>query len=108
MINAFLLLRELRGNLRLNRAKLDEIQRKKLQDLLKHAYEHVPYYRRLFSSAGVDPTAIKTVEDLARIPTTNKLTLQSLSPEEILARGIKVDQCVTDVTSGSTGIPLQV
>lgn len=108
MINAVILLRKLRGNFRLPRKKLEEIQRKKLQDLLKHAYENVPYYRRLFRSAGVEPNAIKGLEDLARIPTTNKLTLQSLAAEEILARGIKINSCVVDVTSGSTGIPLKV
>jgi phenylacetate-CoA ligase len=108
VIKAFLLLRELRGNLKLDKAKLEEIQRKKLKDLLKHAYENVPYYRKLFDSAGVEPTIIKGVEDLARIPTTEKLTLQSLAAKEILAQGIKIDRCITDVTSGSTGIPLQV
>src|SRR5512136_390332 len=108
MLNSLFLLRKLRGNLKLNRAELEEIQRKKLKDLLKHAYENVPYYRKLFASTGIEPTAIKGVEDLALIPTTDKLTLQSLAPEEILARGMRVDRCVTDVTSGSTGIPLHV
>jgi phenylacetate-CoA ligase len=108
MLNSLFLLKKLRGNLRLNRAQLEEIQRKKLKDLLKHAYENVPYYCKLFASAGIEPTAIKGVEDLARIPTTKKLTLQSLTLEEILAQGIKIDRCITDVTSGSTGIPLQV
>lgn len=108
MINAFLLLRKLRGNLKLSRAELEEIQRKQLKDLLRHAYENVPYYRKVFTSAGLEPTAIKGVEDLSRIPTTDKLTLQSLTPEEILSRGIKISGCITDVTSGSTGIPLQV
>jgi len=108
MLNSLFLLRKLRGNLKLNKAELEEIQRKKLKDLLKHAYENVPYYRKLFASAGIEPNSINGIEDLSRIPITDKLTLQSLAPEEILARGMRVDRCVTDVTSGSTGIPLHV
>ena len=108
MLNSLFLLRKLRGNLKLNRAELEEIQRKKLKDLLKHTYENVPYYRKLFASAGIEPNSINGIEDLSRIPITDKLTLQSLAPEEILARGMRVDRCVTDVTSGSTGIPLHV
>lgn len=45
---------------------------------------------------------------MAKIPTTNKLKLQSLKNEEILAKGIDIDRCICDVTSGSTGIPLHV
>jgi phenylacetate-CoA ligase len=108
LLTSILLFRRLRNNLSLPKADLEAIQVGKLKALISHAYENVPYYRKLFACAGIEPNAIKGVEDLARIPTTDKLTLQSQAAEEILARGIKRDRCVTDVTSGSTGIPLQV
>ena len=38
---------------------------KRLRALLVHAHRHVPYYRTLFGAAGVDPAAIRRVEDLA-------------------------------------------
>jgi phenylacetate-CoA ligase len=101
-------LRKLQRNLELSGAQLEEIQRQKLRALLRHAYENVPYYRNLFVSAGAVPEDIHGVEDLPKIPTTSKFKLQSLGPEEIPARGIDPRECISDVTSGSTGIPLQV
>lgn len=101
-------LRRLRKNLRLRKDELEAIQRKKLLRLIKHAYENVPYYQTLFTSAGIRPIDIKGVEDLAKIPTTDKLKLQSIPIDKILAKGIDCDSCVSDVTSGSTGIPLNV
>ena len=108
MLAPTFILRKLRGNLKLQRAKLEAIQREKLLALINYAYENVPYYRALFASVGIKPADIKVVEDLAKLPTTSKLRLQSLTMEEILAKGINIDRCLSDVTSGSTGIPLRV
>lgn len=102
------MLRKLRNNLGLQRSKLEAIQRSKLFSLINHAYENVPYYRALFTSAGVKPADIKGVEDLQKIPTTSKLRLQSLTMDEILSRVVDITRCASDVTSGSTGIPLRV
>lgn len=35
-------------------AEIRALQARKLADLLLHAYRHVPYYRRVFESAGID------------------------------------------------------
>jgi phenylacetate-CoA ligase len=108
LLTSILLFRKLRNNLSLPKADLEAIQVGKLKALISHAYENVPYYRKLFASAGIKPADIKGVEDLAKIPTTSKLKLQSLKSEEILARNVDLDRCISDVTSGSTGIPLRV
>ncbi len=102
------MLRRLRENLRLQRAELEALQRRKLTALINHAYENVPYYRDLFASAGINPVDIKGVEDLPKIPTTSKIKLQSVPRGQIMARGKDINGCVEDVTSGSTGIPLHV
>lgn len=88
--------------------KLEEIQRKKLRRMIKHAYENVLYYRRLFESVGVRPEDIKTVEDLQKIPITTKEQLQKLEPKEIIAKGVNPNRCRKLTTSGSTGIPLLI
>ncbi len=108
MLNSALLLQRMRANVWLSKQELEAVQRKKLRSLLVHAHENVPYYANLFRSSGIDPHDIKDVEDLVWIPTTSKLKLQSLPPEEILARGTRPENCIADVTSGSTGIPLHV
>ncbi len=88
--------------------QLEEIQQKKLRRMIRHAYENVIYYRRLFDSAGVKPEDIKTAEDLQKIPITTKEQLQKLEQKEIIAKGINPNRCKKLRTSGSTGVPLSI
>jgi len=87
---------------------LARLQWRKLKRVLKHAYENVPYYRRLFQTAGIRPEDIKSHEDLAKIPITTRSQIQALPPEEIMARGFERSKCLEFRTSGSSGRPLNV
>ncbi|MCP4460518.1 MAG: phenylacetate--CoA ligase, partial [Cytophagales bacterium] len=49
-------------------SQLADIQHKKLQALIHHAYARVPYYRKLFDTIGAKPEDIRTTDDLAAIP----------------------------------------
>lgn len=108
LTDAIRLARGLRRNLELSRDELEAIQRRKLGSLLRHAWENVPYYRDLFTAAGARPGDIRGAEDLAALPATSKGALQAQPPERILAGVIDPARTVSDVTSGSTGIPLRV
>jgi phenylacetate-coenzyme A ligase PaaK-like adenylate-forming protein len=76
--------------------------------LVTHAYENVPYYRRLFDQHGVKPGDIRGAADLPLIPITSKRDLQSRPVEEIVARGIDPTRLVTHRTSGSSGEPFTI
>ena len=108
LTSALFHLSQLRKNQWLSPSNLEALQFKKLRRLVRHAYENVLYYRRLFDSAGVKPEEIKTVEDLSRIPITTRKQLQELPLEERLANGVHPSKCKTLLTSGSSGIPLKV
>jgi len=88
--------------------ELEEIQRRKLVAVIKHAYQNVPYYRKLFASAGIRPEDIKSTKDLPKIPITTKLQIQELQQDEIIAQGVDREKCISIKTSGSTGIPLDI
>jgi phenylacetate-CoA ligase len=88
--------------------ELKELQDNKLRRLVRHAYAKVPYYRRLFDSAGVRPQDIICVEDLPRLPVTSREELMRLRPEEILAQDLNPDYCHQAMTSGATGVPLTI
>lgn len=88
--------------------ELEQLQQRKLQKIIKHAYERVRYYHQLFDSAGIDPEDIKGTEDLRFIPITSRRRIQSLPINEIVARDVKLSKCYRVRTSGSTGIPLEV
>jgi len=87
--------------------QLKEIQFKKLKAIVKHAYDYVPYYHRLFSAAKIGPEQIRNFEDMRKIPTVSKQNIQKNFPD-MVARGVDVSRLAFGVTSGSTGIPLKV
>ncbi|OGD27395.1 MAG: hypothetical protein A2Y56_03365 [Candidatus Aminicenantes bacterium RBG_13_63_10] len=92
---------------RLSPARLAKLQAEKLGRLLRHACGHVPYVRRMFDSQGVVPEDIARVEDLSRLPLTDKSFYQSLTPRERGADDIRAERCKTFQTSGTTGLPLR-
>ena len=72
----------------IERASRDELQALQLQRMqwsLKHAYDNVPHYRAAFDAAGVHPTDLKTLADLARFPFTEKKTLRENYPFGLFA-----------------------
>jgi phenylacetate-CoA ligase len=99
--------RALRSNLRKSRQELDGIQQRKLEALIGHAYENVPYYRRLFDQAGLRPQDIRTVHDLPKIPITTKREIRGAGLDA-LTQTIDHRRCTINHTAGSTGEPLKV
>src|SRR5262245_29817643 len=93
---------------RTSREHLISYQERCLRELIPHAYARVPYYRRLFDEAGVDPQRIRTVGDLARIPISSRADIQRLSPSEICDERSRIDSLLVIKTSGSTGAPLTI
>jgi len=84
------------------------LQNRKLRVLVRHAYENVPYYHKLFNSVKLKPDDIRRKEDLVKIPITTKKALQKLPITERIARGVDISNCIKGRTSGSTGEPLDV
>ncbi len=108
MIGEFLELRRLMNNRRLSFAGLEAVRTRKLQAIVRHAYENVPYYRALFQSAGVLPEHIRSVKDLRRIPITTKDDLKAAGLERIISKGVDLTACQIVHTSGTTGKPFAI
>src|ERR1051325_6481366 len=49
-------------------AEIEEYQQGQLKKLIEHAYQSVPYYRRVFDERRLKPADIKSVEDLHKLP----------------------------------------
>jgi phenylacetate-CoA ligase len=79
----------------------------RLRTLLAHAAAHVPHYREVFGDAGLDARAIRTVEDLARVPITTKADLRRRFPDGVSAENLPARRRMRGVTSGSTGQPFE-
>ena len=83
-------------------------QERTLRRLVRHAYERVPLYRRLYDEAGFRPEAFRSLADLGRIPPLTKTRLKESAPSDTIASGTDPATCTTESTSGSTGMPLQI
>jgi phenylacetate-CoA ligase len=94
-------------NGRMSGDELAALQVRKLRALIRHAYEHVPYYRAAFKSAEITPDDIRELKDLARIPVSAKGALRE-ARERALVNGAPPAGCLRRPTSGSTGHPLTV
>jgi len=92
---------------RASRDEISALQLDRLRRLLVHAYSNVPFYRAGFDAAGVHPSDLRELSDLARFPFTVKDDLRRhypfgmlAVPRERLAR--------VHASSGTTGRPTVV
>jgi len=90
----------------LPRSKLKEIQQKRLRLLLEHVFRHVPFYRKMFKAKNVEPSDIKSSEDLLKLPIVTKYDIRS-NFHEFLSRDFQRYGPVLNSTSGSTGEPFR-
>ncbi len=69
----------------LPRDQLEALQVKRLADLCARVYANVPFYRRKFDEAGVSPDQIRSLDDLKRLPFTEKQDLRDNYPFGLFA-----------------------
>jgi len=92
---------------RASRDELQALQLERLQWSLQHAYDNVPHYRKAFDEAGVHPSDLKSLGDLAKFPFTDKKTLRDNYPFGMFA--VPREQVVrVHASSGTTGRPTVV
>jgi phenylacetate-CoA ligase len=76
-------------------------QWQRLRELVRHAYDHVPYYRSLYDQVGFRPELLREVQDLERIPIIGKDVMRENS-RNLIAQDRKY-KFSEDTTSGSSG-----
>ena len=89
------------------RDELQALQLERLRWSLKHAYENVPHYKAKFDEAGVHPSDLKTLADIAKFPFTLKKDLRDNYPFGLFA--VPREQISRiHASSGTTGKPTVV
>lgn len=64
---------QLKSNTKKSRKRILNIQNRKLRKVLQYAYEHSPYYYRVFNENGIDESNIATAP-ISSFPTIDKAT----------------------------------
>ena len=92
---------------RASRDELQALQLVRLQQTLQHAYDKVPHYQQAFNTAGVHPSDLKTLADIAKFPFTTKHDLRANYPFGMFA--VPREQVARiHASSGTTGKPTVV
>ena len=84
--------------------EIKAFQEDKLHEALVYLAGHSPYYQRMFSSYGIDVNKIRLLEDLVKIPFTEKKDLQLFNDDFLCCPREKVIDYIT--TSGTLGDPV--
>ncbi|MFO1475114.1 MAG: phenylacetate--CoA ligase [Verrucomicrobiota bacterium] len=88
----------------LQRAELERMQLRRLQQTARRVFERVPFYRRKFAESGVGPDDIRSLTDVRRLPFTTGQDLRDNYPTGLLA--VPVDGTLRlHTSSGTTGKP---
>ena len=86
--------------------RIDALQWQKLQALLRHCWDHVPYYRETWSALGIaGPEDIRDPAHFARLPVLDKPTIRA-NFERLIADTHRAG-LMYKTTGGSTGEPLK-
>jgi phenylacetate-CoA ligase len=80
-------------------------QWRKLQQLVRYAYDRVPFYRRRMDEAGLPPNRIVCPDDYRRLPVLTRDDLRA-NKEELVAAGYPRSKLIPNGSGGSTGEPV--
>jgi len=87
--------------------ELRKLQLARMKHSLTHAYNNSPFYKTQFDEAGIHPSALESLSDLAKFPFTVKSDLRDNYPFGMFAVPQK-DIVRIHASSGTTGQPTVV
>ncbi len=84
------------------REEIKEEQSRRLRETVKRCYENVPFYKKKFDEIGLKPEDIQSIDDITKIPFTNKQDLRDNYPFGLFA--VPNEELVRiHASSGTTG-----
>lgn len=86
--------------------EIKKLQEKKLQALLQYLNANSPFYKKLFAQQAIDINAVKTLEDLTRLPITTKDDLQRNNADFLCVDKQAIIEYTA--TSGTLGSPVSI
>jgi phenylacetate-CoA ligase len=108
-VRTWRLLHSMRAGSRRSPEDLARLQGRLLRATVAHAYERIPFYRRSWDEAGLDPGDVTGVEDIDRLPPITRITVREAAERnDLVARDVDPDRATGFHTSGSSGPPFRV
>ncbi len=86
----------------MDRDELKKIQNERLIETVERVYFNVPYYRHKMQETGLGPESVRSIDDLHKLPYTNKQDLRDNYPFGLFA--VPMSEIVRiHASSGTTG-----
>jgi phenylacetate-CoA ligase len=86
----------------MSREEMTRVQTDRLINTVKRVYHNVPFYREKMQKAGIEPSDIRSLEDLQKLPFTYKQDLRDTYPYGLFA--VPLSEIVRiHASSGTTG-----
>ena len=76
-----------------------------LKKLVRHAYDNVLFYKKLFDQHGFHPDNLRTIEDISLLPIIDKELLAQNSYDQLISKKYKMNSLIPVKTAGSNGTP---
>lgn len=86
----------------MSREELQQLQLERLQSTLSRVYMNVPFYRKKFDQAGIDPDEFRSLDDVGKLPFTTKNDLRDSYPYGLFAVPLR-EVVRIHASSGTTG-----
>lgn len=90
---------------RWSREELRAYQESRLREIVRHAWEAVPYYRDLFGRLRLRPEDVSTVEDLRKLPPLTRADVAA-NADRFLSSAFDRRSLRSGSTSGTSGSPM--
>lgn len=99
-------LKEFRKTDTMTRDNIISVQNARLSALIRHCYDNVPFYRKVFDGLGLKPDDIRTRDDLSKLPILTKQIIRD-NYADLFAVNVATKRVIPCSTGGSTGTPLK-
>ena len=91
----------------MSREEIRHLQSERLRETVERVYFNVPYYRHKMQEAGLGPENINTIDDIVKLPFTNKSDFRDNYPFGLFA--LPMSEIIrVHASSGTTGKPTVV
>ena len=90
-----------------SRERQEEYQNEQVHSVIRHAYDSVPYYRKMFDGLHLKPKNIQTTADLAQLPILSKQTLRD-QWTDLQSTTLPESGRMYGYTGGTTGTSLKI
>jgi phenylacetate-CoA ligase len=87
----------------MDREELKQLQLERLEAAVSRVYMNVPFYRKRFDEAGIDPDEFRSLEDVRKLPFTTKNDLRDSYPYGLFAVPLR-EVVRIHASSGTTGM----